>query len=106
MNVERRQHPRVHRPLDGIWNGPSGTGPCRIADISVGGCFIESRALPPVGETAVITVNIGAHALSFTGEVLYVESNMGFAVKFRPIPADQMEGLVRFIRSIAETPVL
>ena len=100
MTVERRQHPRINRPLDGNWHGPSGTGQCRIADISVGGCFIESLAMPPVGETAVITVAIGGHSMSFKGEVLYGEKNIGFAVKFRPIPLDQMDGLLRFIRSI------
>ena len=105
MSEERRQHRRFNRPLDGTWNGASGTGACRIADISVGGCFIESLALPPVGETAVVTVNIGDHTMSFKGEVLYVEANMGFAVKFRPIPVDQMHGLLRFIRSL-ETPVV
>lgn len=100
MSNERRQHQRFNKPLDGVWSGPSGNGRCRVVDISVGGCFIESLAMPPVGETAVVTVSIGEHTMSFKGEVLYVESNMGFAVKFRPIPADQMDGLLRFIRSI------
>lgn len=100
MTDERRQHPRFNRPLDGVWHGPSGNGPCRIVDISVGGCFIESLAMPPVGETAVITVEIGEHSMSFKGEVLYVESNMGFAVKFRAIPTDHFDGLMRFIRSL------
>lgn len=100
MTVERRQHPRINRPLDGTWSGASGTGKCRIADISVGGCFIESLAMPAVGETAVITVDVGEHSMSFKGQVLYGEQNMGFAVRFRPIPLDHMDGLLRFIRSI------
>lgn len=102
MSVERRQHPRFARPLDGAWSGASGTGQCRIADISVGGCFIESLAMPAVGETSVVTVDVGDHSMSFKGEVLYAEPNMGFAVKFRPIPDDQMDGLLRFIRSLEE----
>lgn len=100
METDRRRHQRFARPLDGIWNGPSGSGQCRIADISVGGCFIESLAVPPVGETAVITVDIGEHSMSFKGSVLYVEPPMGFAVRFREIPADQIDGLLRFIRSL------
>ena len=94
MSDERRQHRRIVQPLDGTWSGASGTGQCRIADISVGGCFIESLAMPAVGEAAVVAVQVGDHSLSFAGEVLYVEKGMGFAVKFRPIPGEQLEGLV------------
>jgi hypothetical protein len=97
---DRRHHQRYPHPLDGSWSGASGTGTCRVADISVGGCFIESLAMPAVGEVAVVTVNVGDHAMSFTGEVLYVEKSMGFAVKFREIPTDQLNGLLRFIRSL------
>ena len=102
MTEERRRHQRFAQPLDGSWTGASGsgTGRCRIADISVGGCFIESLAAPGVGETAVITVSVGEHSLAFTGDVLYIEPNMGFAVKFRPIPADHMNSLLRFLRSL------
>ncbi len=98
MTDERRRHQRFAQPLDGSWNGASGTGRCRIVDISVGGCFIESLAAPGVGETAVITVGVGDHTLAFTGDVLYVEPNMGFAVKFRPIQAEHMDALLPFLR--------
>lgn len=91
--VERRQHQRFNRPFDGIWKAPSGSGPCRISDISAGGCFIESLALPPVGETAHITLQIGEHAMSFTGDVLYSVRNMGFAVKFHPLAVEQHDAL-------------
>lgn len=100
---ERRQFQRCTNPLDGTWNGASGTGTCRIAGISAGGCFIESIALPAVGETAVVSVRVAEHAMSFTGEVLYVEPAMGFAVKFGEISKEQLDGLLRFLQSLAIT---
>ncbi|MGH7635811.1 MAG: PilZ domain-containing protein, partial [Gemmatimonadaceae bacterium] len=39
---ERRQHPRLAIPIQGSWRGASGGSQCRIADVSAGGCFVQS----------------------------------------------------------------
>ena len=102
MVDERRQHPRVARPFEGTWKGASGMTRCRIADISIGGCFVQTLAMPVAGETTVVTISFGeSHALMFTGTVVYVDPGMGFAVQFKPLGAEQAEELRRLLDALA-----
>jgi len=101
MNEERRLHPRVARPFEGTWKGASGTTRCRIADISTGGCFVQTLALPAAGETTVVTVAIGdSHAITFTGTVVYVDPGMGFAVQFAPLASASADELRRLLTAL------
>ena len=52
---ERREHPRVKGPFEGYWDG-AGRQDGRIVDLSVSGCFIESVALPRVGQTVTVSI--------------------------------------------------
>lgn len=89
---ERRQHPRLSRWFDGSWRGASGGNTCRVSDISVSGCFVHSLAVPQAGEETVVTIALGPeHALSLTGNVVYVEKSMGFGVKFREISQEDLD---------------
>ncbi len=101
MNGERRKHQRLVKPFEGTWSGASGATRCRIADISLGGCFIQSLALPTAGEQVVVTVTIGNHALSFPGTIMYTEAGMGFAVQFHDIPQVEIEELGRLLQALA-----
>ena len=104
MNEERRLHPRVARPFDGTWRGASGVTRCRIADISIGGCFVQTLALPAAGETTVLTVAIGeSHAITFTGTVVYVDPGMGFAVQFTPLESADVDELQRLLKALMST---
>ena len=60
---ERRAHQRAG-PVDGTWSGASGGSPVRIADVSEGGCFVESMAVLQVGERVMVKM-----ALQKLGEV-------------------------------------
>ena len=101
MVDERRQHPRVARPFEGTWKGASGLTRCRIADISIGGCFVQTLAMPVAGETTVVTIAFGeSHALMFTGTVVYVDPGMGFAVQFKPLPAEQADERRRLLDAL------
>lgn len=90
---ERRQHFRLAVPIEGSWHGASGATTCRIADISVGGCFIQSLAAPSPGESTEVTMQLGAGGpLTVRGIVVYVERGMGFAVSFQDVsPAAQAQ---------------
>ena len=100
MDSERRRHQRFSRPFEGTWHGASGSSGCRIADISIGGCFIQGLAMPAVGETTIVTVKIGSHSLSFSGKIIYVDAGMGFAVQFQDIPQDELEELSRLLKAL------
>ncbi len=89
------------RPFDGTFSGASGGSTrCRITDISLGGCFIQSLSAPTPGDSTVVSVIIGNHNLSFPGTVVYVDSTIGFAVQFKGIPDEELEELNRLLAAL------
>lgn len=89
------------RPFDGTFSGASGGSTrCRITDISLGGCFIQSLSAPTPGDQTVVSVIIGNHNLSFPGTVVYVDSTIGFAVQFKGIPDEELEELSRLLAAL------
>jgi hypothetical protein len=101
VGEERREHPRLVRPFEGSWRGTSGANKCRIGDISAGGCFVQSLALPSPGESTLVTVNLGPNmSMSFYGKVLYVESGMGFAVQFTEVGSQEAIELQRLLGAL------
>ena len=102
MAAERRQHTRLAYPLEGSWHGASGATRCRISDISVTGCFIESLAAPAVGENTTITVDFGPDdTYAIKGRVAYLEPGMGFGVEFVEADPATTAALGQAISSIA-----
>jgi hypothetical protein len=85
------------RPFEGTYSGASGSTRCRITDISIGGCFVQSLSGPSPGAPTVVTILIGSHALAFPGKVVYVDSGMGFAVQFSDIPQVELDELSRLL---------
>ncbi len=102
MNTERRQHQRLARPFDGNWQGASGANKCRIGDLSLGGCFVETLASPSAGEQTRVTINFGGDiSMTFAGTVIYVEPRIGFAVKFHELDAQTTEQIGQMIEALA-----
>lgn len=105
MAAERRQYTRLAYPLEGSWSGASGATRCRISDISVTGCFIQSLAAPAVGEEITIAVEFGPDATqTVNGRVAYIERGMGFGVEFVDVDAGTTAAVERAIASIASRP--
>lgn len=100
LSTERRLHPRLARTFNGTWQGAAATGQCRITDMSLGGCFVQTLAAPVVGDKTVVTVTIGSQVLSFSGEIRYVEPNIGFAVQFQKIPETEIDELARLLDAL------
>ena len=100
MEADRRKHPRLARPFEGHWSGASGTSSCRVADISLGGCFVQSLAMPSAGETTQVTIDFGDQSLTLDGRVAYVDPGMGFAVEFTALPAADRAQLVQVLQAL------
>jgi hypothetical protein len=99
---ERRQHFRLAMPIEGSWHGASGANVCRIADVSIGGCFIQSLATPTPGEATNVTMHVGPDdTLTLRGLVVYVERGMGFAVSFQDVPAEAAAKIRKLIEERA-----
>ena len=100
MKQERRKHARAVRLFEGTWHGAAGSGHCRIGDLSLGGCFVQTLAAPAVGEKTVVTLQAPAGPLPLQGEVRYVDPGMGFAVKFQDLAPEALAGLREVIATI------
>ena len=88
MPDERRSAPRATVPLEGGWGGASGGQPCRIADLSTGGCFVESLNPPALGETVTVTISLpDGYVLEAVAEVTYSFAAMGFGARFLSLPS-------------------
>jgi hypothetical protein len=98
---ERRKHARLVRPFEGSWRGASGANVCRIGDLSLGGCFVQSLGVPTPGQRTTVTVNFAKeHSLMFTGTVVYVEPGMGFAVRFTEMTPGELDELRQLLEML------
>ena len=103
VNQERRRFQRLGKPFDGNWRGASGGAVCRITDLSLGGCFVHALAMPTPGEETHVTINFGLEmSMIFVGTVMYVEPNIGFAVKFRGLTEEHAEAISRLIEALSK----
>ena len=95
---ERRNDARIAGPFEGHWHGGSGATDVRITDISLGGCFVETRMQPVVGEETDVTVLFGdGQSLTLQGRVAYADPGIGFGISFRPLTADETTFLTRHL---------
>lgn len=88
---ERRRFSRFTNPLEARWRAQSGASPCRLTDISWGGCFVQTLTEPSVGEATIVSVPVGDKTVDISGRVAYIDKGMGFAMEFDPMTVEQME---------------
>jgi hypothetical protein len=93
MSSERRRYQRLVKPLHATFRGGSGATECRIADISWGGCFVQTVTTPQNHERTEVSLVVGSETLALAGQVVYVESGMGFAVQFDPLTPEHVRVL-------------
>ena len=61
----------------------SGKRSARISDISAGGCYIDTIAQVPVGETLALHISAtNGESMQFKGRVAYILEGFGFGVEF------------------------
>jgi hypothetical protein len=64
----------------------------------LGGCFVQSLAMPQQGETTVVTLSLAGREVTLNGVVVYVEPGMGFAVQFKDLSEQQRTWLTELIQ--------
>ena len=91
---EPRADARAKGLVEGGSEGASGQHAVRITGISERGCFVESLAWLPPGERVRLKLVLPeAGEISVTGEVITVEPNVGFAIQFVELTAQQRTAL-------------
>jgi PilZ domain len=84
--------------MEGTWSGAAGTNPCRIGDLSLGGCFVYSMAQPLVGSATTVTIAVEeVLPISLAGRVVSIEAHIGFGVQFLGLSAAELDRLTEIL---------
>ncbi len=90
MNDEKRTHERVPTNLSARWHGVSGSHEGRVEDLSVNGCFINTKGAVDAGEIVNLLIQLPSGAwVPLRGKVAFYQQLTGFSVSF--LPADEKD---------------
>lgn len=93
MVVERRKYKRVVVSFEVKFFGTQNYR-ARIADISLGGCYVETIAYVAVGEILTLEIETPTNYwLKLRAKVEYIHPNVGFGVSFLPLTQNEMDVL-------------
>jgi hypothetical protein len=83
MPDNRRSDERVSLNLSARWDGISGTHEGRIEDVSLGGCFVNTKGRVDVGEVVSVALKLPSEEwLQLRGEVTSYQLGVGFGILF------------------------
>lgn len=83
MPDNRRSDERVSLNLSARWDGISGTHEGRIEDVSLGGCFVNTKGRVDVGEVVSVALKLpSGEWLQLRGEVTSYQLGVGFGILF------------------------
>ena len=76
----------------------SGRRAARISDISAGGCYIDTIAQVPVGESLRLHIaSSSGETMEFHGKVAYILEGFGFGVEFVDMTDAQRDFLTKLL---------
>jgi hypothetical protein len=79
---ERRSTQRLRTNLNARWESLKSQGRGSVCDLSAGGCFVLSGGEVKSGELIQMQLFVEDQIVALWGQVIYVVSEMGFAVRF------------------------
>ena len=95
MTENRRNHERVSTNLPAKWGGITGNHEGRVEDLSLGGCFVNTKGWADVGETIGIEIKRpSGEWLELRGKVTSFQTGIGFGLLFT-FPTEEEEQAVR-----------
>jgi hypothetical protein len=98
MTENRRSDERVSMNLPARWDGLSGTHEARIEDLSLGGCFVNTKGRVDIGEVVGIEMKLpSGEWLQLRGEVASYMLGTGFGVLFTFLTEDEEQALRELI---------
>lgn len=100
MSDEKRQHERMPVVVEVHWDGGTRTSGARTTDISEGGCFVDTLAHAPVGETIDFQMLLpDGTSIVGQGVVVYELERMGFGIRFTNISGSDRERLRTLLKT-------
>jgi hypothetical protein len=94
MTDEKRKHERLPVVVEVRWEGGTRSSGARTTDISEGGCFVDTLAHAPVGETIDFKLlPPDGEWMDVQGQVIYELPRTGFGVRFTKMSDSDRERL-------------
>lgn len=101
---DARQHTRLPVFLECKVEGSSGLALMRLSDLSVSGCYVDTRIPVQVGTPVTVAVTLSGSPLRLTGRVAHTHTGVGFGLKFEGL-AEECEVAVRhFVDGLEYSP--
>ena len=94
MSEERRTDERATLNIPVRWDGLSGGVGARIEDLSLGGCFVNTRGVVTLGELVTLEIKLASGEwLPLRGEVTSYQPAIGFGLVFPFLTSEEEEEL-------------
>ena len=98
MNDEKRTDERVPVNLSTKWKGFSGTHEGRVEDLSMSGCFVNTKGAVDVGETVSLLIQLPTGRwLPLRGKVIFHQLLTGFSLSFSILDDNERETLKQLV---------
>jgi hypothetical protein len=83
MTNNRREEERIQTNLSARWDGLTGAHEGRIEDLSLGGCFINTKGRVDIEEVIGVEIKMpSGEWLQIRGEVTSYQEGIGFGLLF------------------------
>ena len=103
--IERRRFPRKTFYCEARVEGlGAGRAACRIADISLGGAFVEGLSVLPAGARTQVCFTILGREVSARAEVRYSQPGIGMGLRFLALSEVDLATLRTFLVTQASCP--
>lgn len=94
MSDERRTDDRVALNIPVRWDGLSGGVGARIEDLSLGGCFVNTRGVVSLGELITLEIKLASGEwLPLRGQVTSYQPAIGFGLVFPFLTSEEEDEL-------------
>ena len=96
----QRRYPRLPESIDCQVEGASGHASLRVSELSLGGCYVDTRMQFGVDTPMTIRAAFPTGEAVFTGRVIYEQAGYGFGVAFDAwFPAKLLASAIKAVRS-------
>ena len=92
MASDRRENIRRQLFLECSWIRGA-----RLTDLSLTGCYVDCRRVPPLGDEVEFDVDLDGASITLRGKVVHAKEDVGFAMAFTTLPDTAMTAVRAFL---------
>lgn len=96
---DRRRHDRSRLLIDVYFDGQDATGVASTKDISIGGLYMNTKAILPEGSVLLIRIPLEEGQVVTNAEVVYVNEGNGVGLQFQGLSPEDRAALQRELES-------